>query len=340
MCNVGAALKKNPALRYIQLDKNKIGDAGAKAIAEGLSGNKVLNHLNISHNKIGDAGAEAIGMYIANNRILTDLYLDHNNIGDDGVKVIRDVRANNKLLKWVSLNNQIVDDSPKAVKENEPRIEAVIPVINKTANSLEAFLGAPETFSMLDLAGQNITDVDCIKLGAALKKSPDLKYIYLDKNKIGDVGIKAIVEGLSNNKVIDTISLEHNQIGDAGAKVIREGFSNNEVFAKIYLTNQRVDDDVNYISPKAYGEEARENEAAHTKKEKLMAYVNELRIVFGLNNTQVDIAKPEAEEKEAYGLNSLGLLGNLSFGECDEGKEAEVEVGLGLAGAIIGLDYA
>ena len=52
---------------------NKIGDAGAAAIGEGLVANGVLLTLSLNDNKIGDAGAAAIGEGLKANGVLKEL---------------------------------------------------------------------------------------------------------------------------------------------------------------------------------------------------------------------------------------------------------------------------
>ena len=57
----------------------------------------------MSHNKIGDAGATAIANAIAVNASLKSLALNHNNIGDAGAAAIANAIAVNASLKLKEL---------------------------------------------------------------------------------------------------------------------------------------------------------------------------------------------------------------------------------------------
>jgi len=58
-----------PAVQ-LMLNDNKIGDAGARALAEVLSANSSLRELQLQGNTIGEAGAEALARAISTNGTL------------------------------------------------------------------------------------------------------------------------------------------------------------------------------------------------------------------------------------------------------------------------------
>ena len=60
-------------MNILSMGDNKIGDAGAAAIGEGLVANGVLLTLSLNDNKIGDAGAAAIGEGLKANGVLKEL---------------------------------------------------------------------------------------------------------------------------------------------------------------------------------------------------------------------------------------------------------------------------
>ena len=72
----------------LYLNRNSIGDDGAKAIAEALKVNPVLTTLLLWSNNIGDDGAKAIAEALKVNPVLTNLELGDNSIGDIGAKAI------------------------------------------------------------------------------------------------------------------------------------------------------------------------------------------------------------------------------------------------------------
>ena len=54
------ALKANTSLETIYLNRNQIGDEGAKALAEALTVNKSLTTIDLQLNQIGPDGAKAL----------------------------------------------------------------------------------------------------------------------------------------------------------------------------------------------------------------------------------------------------------------------------------------
>ena len=59
---------------FCRLGANKIGDAGATAIANAIAVNASVTELRLGWNKIGDAGAAAIAKALAVNASLTTLW--------------------------------------------------------------------------------------------------------------------------------------------------------------------------------------------------------------------------------------------------------------------------
>uniref|UniRef100_A0A6B2LRR1 Uncharacterized protein n=1 Tax=Arcella intermedia TaxID=1963864 RepID=A0A6B2LRR1_9EUKA len=59
----------------MNLEGNKIGDAGARLISESLKSNSTLTSLNLERNQIGFAGAQSIFESLKDNSSLKFLYL-------------------------------------------------------------------------------------------------------------------------------------------------------------------------------------------------------------------------------------------------------------------------
>jgi hypothetical protein len=93
-------VEKLPHLRQLSLENNKIGDAGAAALANGnLSG---LTHLNLRNNNIGDEGGKSLAR--GNLFSLISLDLGHNNIGIVGAAFLSGYLEHNNLIALVNLN--------------------------------------------------------------------------------------------------------------------------------------------------------------------------------------------------------------------------------------------
>lgn len=71
-------LKNNAALRFLYLDCNEIGNAGARYLARVLMTNNALETLFLQSNNIGRAGVRALSRAMAYNCTLTHMVLDEN----------------------------------------------------------------------------------------------------------------------------------------------------------------------------------------------------------------------------------------------------------------------
>ncbi|CAL1145918.1 unnamed protein product, partial [Cladocopium goreaui] len=73
--------------KYCNLQNRKIGNSGAKVVAEAMK-HTTTEELNLDSSEIGADGAEALGEGLKENRSLQRLYLYNNSIGDAGAKAL------------------------------------------------------------------------------------------------------------------------------------------------------------------------------------------------------------------------------------------------------------
>ena len=71
-------------MRELNLCANRVGTAGALALAEALQVNKSLQRLDLCYNGIRDEGACALARALGTNRSLRKLILMSNPIGSEG----------------------------------------------------------------------------------------------------------------------------------------------------------------------------------------------------------------------------------------------------------------
>ncbi|XP_011270823.1 hypothetical protein CAOG_09090 [Capsaspora owczarzaki ATCC 30864] len=93
----------------LKLDGNRIGEAGAQAIAEALKMNTTLTQLDLQLNQIGDEGAQAIAEALRANTTLTWLKLSYNQIGDAGAQAIAEALKVNKRMTLLFLHYNCID---------------------------------------------------------------------------------------------------------------------------------------------------------------------------------------------------------------------------------------
>lgn len=105
-----SALKKSNRIRYLDLSNNKIGDCGAKKIADLLKIHPTLEWLNLSNNCIGDEGIEGIADSLKTNSMLLFINLAGNTFGDAGVQKMGEGLASNTTLKTICLQSEKTTD--------------------------------------------------------------------------------------------------------------------------------------------------------------------------------------------------------------------------------------
>jgi len=81
----------------------RLGDAGAVALADGITSSARLAELRLAYNAIGDVGAAALSRSLIANNVLTELYLWRNKIGDVGAKALCNALASNRRLALLDL---------------------------------------------------------------------------------------------------------------------------------------------------------------------------------------------------------------------------------------------
>lgn len=103
------AINNNAAssLKYLLLHHNDIGPGAEPAIVAMLSTNTVLTLLDLGDNKLGDAGAIALANALTNNptTALTEMYMNSNDIGPGAEAAIWTMLSTNTVLKFMYLHS-------------------------------------------------------------------------------------------------------------------------------------------------------------------------------------------------------------------------------------------
>jgi len=108
-CAVAAAARLKDAvlgaaLTRVSLWMQRIGDAGAEALAGALQVNGTLKTLGLNENEIGDAGAQELARALRTNTSLTRLDLWRNDIHDLGADAFSEALKENRVMELVALN--------------------------------------------------------------------------------------------------------------------------------------------------------------------------------------------------------------------------------------------
>jgi len=213
-------LKSTKLVTQLDLTGNKIGDEGAKALAEVLKTKVVLNEINLGKNNIGNEGAKGIGEALAVNTTLACLDLRDNRVGNEGIKAIsRALKVNKTLIQLDMRSNKVGCEGITAISE-----------VLKTNNKLEK----------LNLSGNKVGVEGAKAISELLKINTTLTKLGLLETNLGVEGITIITEGLKFNKTISILEIGSNKIGDEGTKTIAGLLKTNNEITQLNLWNDNI----------------------------------------------------------------------------------------------------
>ena len=106
-------LGKIPNLSHLSFKYHSILDSGARLFGQNLGKTDLMLSLNLECNKIGVAGAEALASYLiaqsrAGRNTLEVLCLSHNIVGDEGAVALADAIVENKSLRCLTLKSNSI----------------------------------------------------------------------------------------------------------------------------------------------------------------------------------------------------------------------------------------
>ncbi|XP_070551201.1 protein NLRC3-like [Ptychodera flava] len=190
-------------VKFLDLRRKNMGDAGAKNLSERMGSFRELAHLDLSHNNIGDRGVESLSEVTGSMLRLSHLDLSHNKIGYRGAKSLGEGLWSMGGLTHLNLSHNNIGDS-----------------------GTESFSERPwflDGLRYLDLSHNNIGDRGVEMLGDLMRSMNELTHLDLSHNEIGDVGAESLCEGLSFLDGLGHLDLSHNCIADVGAMSLSEG---------------------------------------------------------------------------------------------------------------------
>jgi Ran GTPase-activating protein (RanGAP) involved in mRNA processing and transport len=181
-------------LETLKLSTNHIKDQGAVYIGEALATNTKLLILNLSNNRIGNAGARAIAESLPSTRIHT-LVLYGNNIGLGGIDALCKALPLSPHLTKLNLDgneigvfsvNRLAHALPQSKLEVLTLRNALSTGVVDLAPLVEA-IGRTYTLRELDLShNQVITISDVEALTRAIKGHPRIREVTLDFCELSD----------------------------------------------------------------------------------------------------------------------------------------------------------
>lgn len=240
----------------IRIVESNIGDVGAKYFARLLNkcndrDNFKLAILDLTQNNIGPKGCLNLGRSLCcgMNATLLHLKLDFNKFGSQGLIHLTKGLAMNSTLKRLSLRYCDID----GITSNE---------------SLSNILTFPKSeLVSLDLTGNMLRGDGLMAISNGLvKNNSKLQSLLLADNCIttSDIdAIQAFAHALSINTVLVQVDLSANVIGDLGGRAIADGLERNKMIASFKIDTSLNPDLYNLIfRQEALGKTAKKSKKA------------------------------------------------------------------------------
>lgn len=242
-------LNRSSCIRQLNLSNNQITDQGAIILAEYLR-NHQLTGLDIQNNKIGAAGAKALALALEKHVSLKTLLMGYNHVTDEGAKQFGYMLRENKKLRLLALENNEISDAGASELAQGLNKNASLKGIYLAKNNigdrglavLVRMLWHNERLQILDLQWNSFGVSGVNELAIMLGKNKTLTSLGIDANTIGDDGVKLIATALENNTSLRRISLGNNKVSDVGAGVIAKMLSNNSTLTHVNLDCNQIGD--------------------------------------------------------------------------------------------------
>jgi hypothetical protein len=161
-------VSNNNTLQGLSLQGNRIGNLGAKYLAQALIENTTLRDVDLTHCSISHDGAKALAQALAKNHTLKKIYLTGNRIGNSGAKYIAQALTENKTLKHVDL--------------------AHCDISNQGAKALAEALTKNQTIKEIYLTGNQIEKDGMMAIYSALKDNITIKKLILSTAAMNTLG--------------------------------------------------------------------------------------------------------------------------------------------------------
>ena len=301
-------------LRELFLCKNKIGDRGARAVAElfhtsckggstTITNSKPFLKVDMSYNHIGDSGALSLAESLKNLTHLEQLNLKCNKIGDKGaVAITRAVMDKDCLLQiW---NHRITENGSRVIVDLKPDADDKFHVLNVSSkmSSKEAeilLLNMQDNVALCDSIKDVLFDIGNYSEGFSETVAAGImkcchKIQMLEIRCASRGNFIAIAVSLQDCNNLQTLHLDQNGIGADGAKALAKGLQHCNNLLTLHLDQN----DIGADGAKALAEG--------------LQHCNNLQTLhLGLNNIGADGAKALAEGlQHCNNLQTLLLGGN------------------------------
>ena len=218
-----------PRLRDLSLSFNRVGDAGAAGLARSLSSARGLQKVFLDGNRIGTRGTRAVAEFISHSEV-SSLFLDGNCAGFQGARYLGRAlaRVSSPLVELGLSGNALGNDGVHQLLLHGPGQLQLLGLQDNSLDggSLPDLHRALASGSLraLNLSGNAFQDIRGVLDGMRLQQEqrpdgPTLEGLYLSDNGLDDASALSLAEFLKEDgRILRLLALDRNPIGDAGLK--------------------------------------------------------------------------------------------------------------------------
>ncbi|CAG9585065.1 unnamed protein product [Danaus chrysippus] len=244
---IALALNYNKYVTKLDLTDNWINEDGCFHLGEMLLENTTLSELNLHGCRIGPEGAKRLFANLHINRSLSVMNLRKNRLGDIGVQylakaILFGASVDNINLSFNDLTGKAVMSLVEAFEINN--------ILTKLDLSWNKILSPNSIFQLCNMLSQNTSfeelnlswnSLSGVRIGNAIKNlmsNRNVKHVYLNNNKLANVAITPIANGIFMYKNLITLDLSYNPLGPKDALILLLCLKDKKVKLKnLYLDN-------------------------------------------------------------------------------------------------------
>ena len=251
---LGESLKRNRALKRLDVSHCGIGDQGVKSLASVLEMNGSLEEMNLSGNRaVTDIGLMTLGESLKRNRALKRLDVSHCGIGDRGMMSLASALEMNSSLEWLNMSgNRAVTGFGLMVLGESLKSNGALKTVNISycdiddygVKSLASALEMNGSLEELNLSGNRaVTGVGFMAMGESFKRNRGLKSLTISHSGIDDQGVKSLASALEMNGSLEELNLSGNRaVTGIGLMALRESLKRNRTLKTLDISYCSRDD--------------------------------------------------------------------------------------------------
>jgi Ran GTPase-activating protein (RanGAP) involved in mRNA processing and transport len=233
-----------PRLRDLSLSFNRVGDAGAAGLVRSLSSARGLRKIFLDGNRIGARGIRAVAELLSHSEV-SSLFLDGNCAGAQGAQYLGRAlgRVSSPLVELGLSGNALGNDGVHKLLLHGPGNLQLLGLQDNSLDggSLPDLHRALASGSLraLNLSGNAFQDIRAVLDGVRLQQEqrpdgPTLEGLYLSDNGLDDASAISLAEFLKEDgRILRLLALDRNPIGDAGLKGLVQSLVKNPALLSI-----------------------------------------------------------------------------------------------------------